>query len=168
MRDVRDTVTSHVPFAPLTHKQHSLISAYPWPTNWDKFNVQWVASTLSNWVDKIGNERLTKTTQKGSGGTYRSMGPPPGSWMSGWFICSVELWFFLSIRKIYEAFSIGEASNNQKFTLSMMCNQRALSTRLVRYIISTLHIRRGDSRVALLLIVFIASLNLIEKQCAQI
>jgi len=143
MRDVRDTVTSHVPFAPLTHKQHSLISAYPWPTNWDKFNVQWVASTLSNWVDKIGNERLTKTTQKGSGGTYRSMGPPPGSWMSGWFICSVELWFFLSIRKIYEAFSIGEASNNQKFTLSMMCNQRALSTRLVvRYIISTLHTTR--------------------------
>ena len=130
IRDVRDTVTSHVPFAPLTHKQHSLISAYPWPTNWDKFNVQWVASTLSNWVDKIGNERLTKTTQKGSGGTYRSMGPPPGSRMSGWFICSVGLWFFLSIRKIYEAFSIGEASNNQKFTLSMIFNQRALSTRL--------------------------------------
>ena len=156
MRDVRDTVTSHVPFAPLTHKQHSLISAYPWPTNWDKFNVQWVASTLSNWVDKIGNERLTKTTQKGSGGTCRSMGPPPGSWMSGWFICSVEVWFFLSVKFM------------KRFTLSMIFNQLALSTRLRSMIYYKYTPYNANGRVALLLIVFIAPLNLIEKQCAQI
>ena len=80
-----------VPFAPMTHKQHSLMFPYSRPTNWERASVQCVWSTRVNECDRIGKECFTKTKQNGSGwtvaGMYLSIEPASSIWISYANVC---------------------------------------------------------------------------------